>query len=281
MNANFRSTLLRNAEVLRVDTEWIDTQVEQVWNSVVLNEQNTQFLLSIPHLHALSLSIQRHLLRRVTSTLRTGQSPLELRHYRLIEQLLQREDNIRPITLDMPDEIIVRRENDVLTFQRRAQVEIDTARSGIEEPIVLSVPGSAVLEGTPWTACAELLTEEVVENVRLLVRRQEWQQVWRILPATLHTVYLDADYAGSVLHVRTRRPGDMLRPLGMLHEKKVQDILVDKHIPRAQRDALPLFFNADGYPVWLGGVCVDERARLTKTTQRIICLKLLETPVGV
>src|SRR5207249_5468386 len=39
----------------------------------------------------LPLSIQRHLLRRVTAQLCDGQSPLELRHYVLIEQLLQRE----------------------------------------------------------------------------------------------------------------------------------------------------------------------------------------------
>ena len=281
MNANFRSTLLRSAEVLRVDAEWIDEQVDQAWPSVVLSEQDTQFLLSIPRLQALSLSIKRHLLRRVTSRLSAGQSPLELRHYQLIEQLLQRASNTQHVPLDMPDEIIVRRENDILTFQRRVRAEMDTARSGIEKPIVLSVPGSVVLAGTPWTACAELLAEEVVDNVRLLIRHQEWQQVWHILPATMHTVYLDADYVSSSLHIRTRRPGDMLRPLGMLHEKKVQDIFVDKHIPREQRDTLPLFFNAGGYPVWLGGVCVDDRARLTESTQRIICLKLLETPVGV
>ena len=283
MNANFRSTLLRNAEIMRVDAEWIDAQVEQAWSAVVRSEQDTILVLSIPHIRALSLSIQRHLLRRVTSVLSAGQSPLELRHYLLIEQLMQRENTTQNMSLDLPDALIVRRDHDTLIFHRRDRGEAHPAAMlhGIDEPVLLPVPGSAILQGTPWLASAEFVSEEIVEKVRVAVKRQDWQRVWRILPATTHMVYLDAEYVSSFLRIRTRRPGDVLRPFGMMREKKVQDILVDKHIPRDQRDTLPLFFNADGFPIWLGGVCVDDRARLTEHTQHIICLKLIhEKSVG-
>ncbi len=276
MNPNFRSTLLRNANVLRVDAEWIDVQVEQAWLSVVLEEQDTHLRLSIPHFQALALSIGRHLLRRAASVLSAGQSPLELRHYELIEALLQREGKVGNVALDMPDGIIVRREHDTLLLRRQGKAESLEVFPGIEQPIVLSVPGSAHLRGTPWTVYAETLPEETVDTVRALVQRRKWQQVWQMLPATNDIVYLDAGYVGSPLHVRTRRPGDTMRPLGMAHEKKIQDILVNKHIPRQQRDMLPLFFNGDGYPVWLGSVCVDERARITEHTQGIVCLKLIK-----
>ncbi len=277
MNANFRTTLLRNTEVIRIDAEWIDAQVEQAWSTVVLSEQDTTFTLSIPHIHALSLSIQRHLLRRVTSILSAGQSPLELRHYLLIEQLMQRENTIHNVTLDLPDALIVRRENDTLIFQQqeRREARTGTQLHGIDEPVLLSVPGSVLLHGTSWRASAELLLEEIVDKVRASIKRQDWQHIWHLLPATTHTVYLDAAYVGQKLSIRTRRPGDVLQPLGMLHEKKVQDIFIDKHIPREQRDTLPIFFNANGFPVWLGGICVDNRARITENTRQIVCLKLL------
>ncbi len=277
MNANFRTTLLRTAEVMRVDAEWIDAQVEQAWPTVMLSEQDTTLVLSIPHLHALSLSIQRHLLRRVTSILSAGQSPLELRHYLLIEQLIQRESSTQDVALDLPDALIVRRDTTSLIFQRRDREETHTTLlHGIDEPVLLSVPGNVLLQGTQWLASAELLPAEIVNKVRIAIQCQDWQQVWRLLPATTHMVYLDAGYVGTSLHIRTRHPGDALRPLGMMHEKKVQDILIDKHIPRDQRDTLPLFFNADGFPVWLGGVCVENRARLTEHTREIVCLKLLK-----
>ena len=278
MNTSFRTTLLRTAEVMRVDAEWIDTQVEHAWSTVVLSEQNTTLVLSIPHIHALSLSIQRHLLQRVTSILSAGQSPLELRHYLLIEQLMQRKNSREAVALDLPDALVVRRNSDTLIFHRRNKEETPVVAipHGIDKPVQLSVPGSAILQGTPWQAVVEILSEETVNKVSASIKCHDWQDVWRILPATTYTVFLDADYIGQHLSVRTRRPGDTLRPLGMAHEKKVQDILIDKHILRDQRDTVPLFFNKEGSPIWLGGVCVDDRARLTEHTQRIVCLKLLK-----
>jgi tRNA(Ile)-lysidine synthase len=77
------------------------------------------------------------------------------------------------------------------------------------------------------------------------------------------------------LCVRTRRDGDRIRPLGMAYEKKVQDVLVDKHIPRAERDQIPLFF-APTHCVWLAGVHLDDRVRLTKETRNIVRLSIFQ-----
>ena len=85
LNPGIRATLLRNAEVMRVDAEWIEAQVDASWSTVVLAEQDDSVRLNLAALVALPLSIQRHLLRRVTANLCAGQSPLELRHYILIE----------------------------------------------------------------------------------------------------------------------------------------------------------------------------------------------------
>jgi tRNA(Ile)-lysidine synthase len=64
-----------------------------------------------------------------------------------------------------------------------------------------------------------------------------------------------------------------MQPLGMQHEKKVQDLLVDKHISRSERELLPLFFT-EHVCAWLGGVTLDQRVRLTAETQRILCLSM-------
>ena len=50
-------------------------------------------------------------------------------------------------------------------------------------------------------------------------------------------VMVDASGIGSHLIVRYRRPGDRLTPLGAPGRKKVQDVLVDRKVPRDDRDA--------------------------------------------
>jgi tRNA(Ile)-lysidine synthase len=103
--------------------------------------------------------------------------------------------------------------------------------------------------------------------------------VWQLLPASRSVVYVDAACIGEQLCVRTRRAGDRMQPLGMAGEKKVQDILVDAHIARAERDSIPLFFAASGAQegacVWLAGVCLDQRARLTSETDLVARLSIV------
>lgn len=274
MNPGFRSTLLRSADVLRTDLAWIDAQVDASWPGVVISEPGNAITLSVQALLALPLSLQRHLLRRVTARLCGGQSPLEHRHYALIEQLVHRPPHRHERTLHLPQQLRVTRNLDEITFAVRGAE--DTCAPGEErtEEIILPIPGQVEVPGTPWTAGAELLSGELLEKARQTLRREDWPAVWRLLPSSRYVVYVDADVIGAQLYVRTRRPGDRIQPLGMVHEKKVQDILVDNHIARTERESIPLFFSAS-HCIWLAGVCIDERAKLTSKTERIARLSLI------
>ena len=108
---------------------------------------------------------------------------------------------------------------------------------------------------------------------------EDWAEVWRLLPSTRQVVYVDAEVAGSSLEVRTRKPGDRMRPLGLLHAKKMQDIFVDKHVARIDRGSTPIFYTAF-HCIWLAGVCLDERARITNKTQQIVRLAVIKEEHG-
>jgi len=63
---------------------------------------------------------------------------------------------------------------------------------------------------------------------------------------------------GKTLLVRTRRPGDRIRPLGLDGSKTLQDLFVDGKVPVAQRDQLPLLI-VDGEVVWVPGYRVARK----------------------
>ncbi|MDX1999815.1 MAG: tRNA lysidine(34) synthetase TilS [Thermoanaerobaculia bacterium] len=67
---------------------------------------------------------------------------------------------------------------------------------------------------------------------------------------------------GSVVTVRSRRPGDRLWPLGAPGGRKLKDVLIDHRVPREQRDRLPLV-EIGGRIAWVPGVTIDEAFRLT------------------
>src|SRR6266487_1502613 len=277
MNPGIRSTLLRNAEVISVDVQWLEAQVDTCWPSIVLTEQENHSTLDISALLALPLSLQRHLLRRLTAQLCAGQSPLELRHYLLLEELLRREvTDASLLALDLPAQLVVTRNFNTVTFTR-----LKSNREKTQQPVfsiadqeqILPVPGQIAIQNTPWLASAELVPPLQTQQVRQALLREEWSQVWQILPVTRHSIYIDADQVGSLIRVRTRRPGDRILPLGMAYEKKVQDVLVNARMPRTERASLPLFFSAS-HCIWVAGVHIDDRVRLTPQTQRILHLSI-------
>lgn len=73
-------------------------------------------------------------------------------------------------------------------------------------------------------------------------------------------VALPADRLDALV-VRSRRPGDRLRPLGAPGERKLKDVLIDRRVPRRERDRLPLLCVADRI-AWVPGVTVAEAFRL-------------------
>jgi tRNA(Ile)-lysidine synthase len=75
------------------------------------------------------------------------------------------------------------------------------------------------------------------------------------------------------LAVRSRRPGDRFRPLGMRGGKKLQDFMVDRKIPREVRDALPLVVDAADRIVWVVGQSVSEDFRVADPSRGVILLK--------
>ena len=101
-------------------------------------------------------------------------------------------------------------------------------------------------------------------------------ETWLGPPSTMRAdnaleAYLDADKTGADLTVRSRRPGDRLRPLGLGGQKKLQDILVDAKVPARDRDAIPLVCAGDQI-AWVVGHCIDERYALNSSSRQAIHL---------
>ncbi len=70
--------------------------------------------------------------------------------------------------------------------------------------------------------------------------------------------------------LRTRRPGDHFRPLGHAQPIALRRFLQSRHVPRFDRDRLPLLVDGDDQILWIPGVEVGELARLQLNTRRTI-----------
>ncbi|MCK4597031.1 tRNA lysidine(34) synthetase TilS, partial [bacterium] len=72
--------------------------------------------------------------------------------------------------------------------------------------------------------------------------------------------------------LRTRKRGDRFRPLGMNGTRKLSDYLIDRKIPRIQRDEIPLLVGKDGI-VWVVGQGIADSCKVTEKTGSVLWVR--------
>jgi tRNA(Ile)-lysidine synthase len=86
--------------------------------------------------------------------------------------------------------------------------------------------------------------------------------------------YVDADrVTGADLVLRTWTNGDAFIPLGMHDRKKVSDFFIDAKVPVYEKRHFPVLETREGEIVWLCGLRIDERFKVTEDTRRVLKLQ--------
>ncbi|MFO7246306.1 MAG: tRNA lysidine(34) synthetase TilS [Bacillota bacterium] len=211
-----------------------------------------------------------------------GGRALGLRHVEAVEALLDRTSG----AVDLPGGVRAAHQQGRLLFRPaapRAATRTGAAGSGAgpagssaepaaggapgPEPRPLPVPGRIDWE-QPWGG----IGAEVLEG-------------GAAAPGDLRRpghAYLDYEKMGSpaALWVRAWRPGDRMRPLGAPGSRKLQDLFVDRRVPRDLRGRVPLVTLGDTI-LWVPGVAVAHDFRVTGGSRRLLHLFLTEAEPGV
>ncbi|MEC7582928.1 MAG: tRNA lysidine(34) synthetase TilS [Planctomycetota bacterium] len=85
---------------------------------------------------------------------------------------------------------------------------------------------------------------------------------------------IDPRNAPEPWRLRTRRPGDQFQPLGSATPVTLRRFLQSRHVPRFDRDRLPLLVDARDRILWVPGVEVSEMAKLQLNTGRTVELRV-------
>ena len=80
---------------------------------------------------------------------------------------------------------------------------------------------------------------------------------------------LAADRLGTTVTVRSWRSGDRMRPAGLGGSKSLQDLFVDRKVPRALRRELPVI-DAGGTIAWVAGVALGDQFKPSSGTDEAL-----------
>jgi tRNA(Ile)-lysidine synthase len=94
-----------------------------------------------------------------------------------------------------------------------------------------------------------------------------------------NVAHLDADMIRHPLVTRRWKEGDAFQPLGMKGKKKVSDFLIDEKISLLEKQSVTVLVSGDDI-VWLVGLRIDDRFKITSATRRVLVCTKNERPVN-
>lgn len=231
-NPRIGEALSRLAEAAAQDVAHLQAEANELWPRVARVEKD-RVSFAREDIASLDAAIVARLIRRAVAQLSGSPADIESVHLEGVLSSLGR----KRIRISLPHGVTVMSSPGSVAFvagKPRRPPAIPETR--------LDVPGSVRVAG--WR-----LSAEIVPAPRPPLRAAPFE------------AFLDAGRIRGPLTVRSRRPGDRLRPLGLGGEKKVQDILVDARVPAEERDGVPVVADGQGI-VWVAGHCIDERVAL-------------------
>jgi tRNA(Ile)-lysidine synthase len=257
LNGDIVEVLARQAGVLRDESALLDQMADDAARKVAAPGRRGALELDGPALLALPPAVARRIVRQALGRMADGQF-LGASH---VEAVLELAAGERPRgAADLPGARVERIGAGVVLYSRgRASVRALGAYR-----YALAVPG---LLDLPECGCAIA--------ARRRQRRSGQRAALQVVSGDRDMAVIDAAAARGGLAVRGRRPGDWIRPLGMRGRKKLQDVLVDRKVPRAERDRVPLVVDADDQVLWVAGHVVSHVARVTDSTRSMVVLKLI------
>lgn len=92
--------------------------------------------------------------------------------------------------------------------------------------------------------------------------------------------YVDANLiVNKNLIIRSWNEGDWFVPLGMKNKKKLSDFFADQKVPLYLKHSVPIL-EAEGLVVWICGMRLDDRFKITRGTKQVVKLTYQEIKSG-
>jgi len=256
-NPNIREVLRRSARVISDDYSFLQAELERIWPTIVSSESEEAITFDLDRWRALPTSQQRSTLREAIHRLRRSLRNINWIHVENALSALKAKPAGTQVTLPQGLMLFIGY-RDFTVADEGYVPEVDWPLLLVES-LPVAVPGVTELPDSDW--CLEAA----------IIEREEFGEAYLDNPNPWQA-FLDYERVGSELVLRQRRSGDRFQPLGLGgREKSLHTFMIDVKIPRSLRDFVPIVATPR-HIVWVAGWRIDERAKITAETERILHL---------
>lgn len=248
-NPQIVEALLRLEDIVVPENQYLNIESAQALDNILIGREKGVLILNKDKLTQNHLAIQRRVIRKAYNLLRPENQGLSFIHVEQILDLIGSNQGSKQ--LNLPQGIILKvvyNRLELIDSRLKPEKEKKFFSFSWDIPGIVEWGENKILKGTFLKSKPDI-TKEFLE------------------------VVLDGDKITTPLVVRSRKPGDRLRPLGMKGTKKVKDVFIDKKIPKEIRDLIPIVCSGEDI-IWLPGITINEDFKANSETKCFLKLEI-------
>ena len=255
-NSNIVEALIRTGEIIRAENDYIEEEALRAYESVVAVTDG-RACFNPDKYRRLDTALQRRLVRHVFQVLVGKEHSLEFPQVERVREFVISGQTGK--VLELPKKVVVEKGYSGVIFSSAEDSSHFVGEAQEWEELPLVITGITVLPAVKAKIAAEvLLFDEAADQ---------------FFAAPAEEAYLDMDKLVFPLTVGPKREGEVFQPLGSAGSKTIKKFFIDEKVPRQKRWLVPVLYDGNGV-VWVCGLRIDDRVKITCSTRKVLHLKL-------
>lgn len=256
LNPSYAKTLVRNAEIIRAEDEYLAELAEEKFLSVS-KEKNEVIYVDKTAMNNLSPVIMKRIIIKILSKLGMKIDYTHSDVERLVSLFEKSGGKIEYVgkikAVSERNEVYFTKNSDKISLFEKIKVS--------------DIEGVKIINTNIGRLETEILSGEQVDKIKKLIKEKA--------QLDKNVGYADMSSLGEEILIRNRSCGDTFRPLGSPGRKNLGDIMTDIKMPLKKRDEIPIT-ESDGEIIFVPGIRIAQRAKVTDKTEKIVCFRYFE-----
>jgi tRNA(Ile)-lysidine synthase len=246
-NPRIEQNLVRMAEIIRRDDEFLNEYVNEILASPHLQKKKNAVSFSAEYFKTLPDSLGFRLLKALLEGLAPEGKGFSSSHIQSLADLINKSSSGKRISL--PYGLDAQKEYD------RIVIESGRIEKTPDYEYPLTIPGTVDLKE---------------RRIILSTRRATAAEVDF---HCINRIFFDGDKIQEPLVIRNRRIGDWFEPLGTRGSQKIKKLFIDRKIPRPERDGIALMADQESV-IWIENMHLSDRVKVSPETKNVLILEI-------
>lgn len=263
-NKNIKNNLQNLQVIIGEISLYLQQKTEEIFREMVEIEEGKKATIDLKRMNTLPSVLKRRIIRQMVEKVKGNLNSIHFIHIDSILRLTEDQSGEKEIYL--PDALRVKRVYQQLIVYK-------DSFSNFYSPDILSSFWEYHLAIPGCTEIKSLKMKVEIEELDSKVAKISLSHLQKKSPFEF-TEVIDKEKVKLPLRLRNRRKGDYFYPLKLGGKKKVKELFIDYKIPKSNRDLIPILVDGEEKILWVVGIRLDERIKITTDTRKILRINI-------